>query len=384
MRIKFTLAPYFNTYKYMSSFYDVLIKKEGLKKAILFKELGISSASYSRSVYNDSPISTVIFNKLEDFFHINSLNADKLEYYDDVLTDTIITFYYKQGKDLDLLARISQCIADNNYLKPIFILLLRLIELSKIDLLEQLGDKYKDAYIELAKYKGLFSIYPTMELFEYLYISTGSIKVLSNIINLKMAHDFKGLLYNAIAINAYHNHRYDVSLYYSHKAYNELISMYNYRRIVILNLTHFATLNAIGEYEETINNANRQLIYLSDIKGAELIIKSTKIHYYTALIAMEYYKDILEYTNKLLKPGLIDYIFMLIASYMIDKNKYDSLKNYLLEFFKNNPNYSHIKNTIAILELPMEEKLEILRKTSFENNLSSILFNRVLNRINQN
>ena len=375
MRTKFTLEPYFNTYKYMVPFYDALIKKSTkLTKRDFLLSLGISPATYNRANTHDTAATKKIFDKLERSFNINPLNSARLQFYDEVLADLIIKIYYKHTDILNLESRIQSCIMDNNYLAPIFELLLYLMRLQNTDLLEILKDDYIEAYNSLKCYEGLFKAYPVFELYEYLFISTGNPKILSIASDIPISTDFRGMIYNAIAVNAYHNNRYDLSLYYSNKAISELIKMCNYRRIIILNLTFFATLNAMGEYKATIYEATHQLMYLYDTKSFDKVLMITKLHLYNAYIGENQFDDIISLANSYSSKAITDYVYLLIASRALGLDSYNTYKMEALEL-----NEKRIYDIISILE---EDNINIKKDKIKDSGLNKTLVKLLLSHYN--
>lgn len=292
---------------------------------------------------------------------------DSLEKYDGILNEVIIKFYYKHHDVELVIPKIEQCIAENNYLKPIFEMLLIIIKLSNSDFLQRLDKEYTIAYDYLKGYKKMFDVYPINNIYYYLYLLTLKPKALSDIRKVEIENDFKALIYNAQAVNAYHNNQYELSLFYAYEANKMLLEDFNYERSLILNFTYYGALNYVGEYNITEKYAFKQLIYLYDINQTEKLRKITRLHLYNAMIGNSKYYEIIRLSNKIEKQESIDYIYMLIAYYNLDKGKYNNLKENLSLTETTNEVYLSI---ISILEETNSEiKKEKIKRSIINKNL---------------
>ena len=70
---------------------------------------------------------------MEKHFNINTIDYSKKEEYEYTLNDLINRFYYRSDNLHELEPIINKYIEENNYLKPLFLLMILLIRLVKVN-----------------------------------------------------------------------------------------------------------------------------------------------------------------------------------------------------------------------------------------------------------
>lgn len=314
MRKTYSFDPYFKDLKYMISFYDILIKNSNITKEALFDELNISYMTYSRAKLSASNAGRAVIDKLETYFRINSLDTSKQAEYEKTLNDILYRFYYR-GNDIHLFEPILKgYIDENNYLKPIFSILLLLINLVSDKSPAVIIKEKQDVYNSLKKYKGAYLTTPFAEIFTFIEIIFSEKDFIEYSKEIPFSDDMRGILYYAYCSNAYLSKRYDLCLYYAKEGREYLLRDLNFKRVISINLYYFASLNVVGEYLKCAFEAKKQILYLIETKQPYEDIYSTEIHYYTACLGMKDYEEIINCIYNKSDINSSEYMFLLIAT----------------------------------------------------------------------
>lgn len=329
MKKIYSMDPYFNSLKYMIAFYDVLIKEKGFTKEGLFDELNISYTSYTRAKEKDTTSSRIIIDKLNKYFNINELDYSKQDEYEETLNKVLNRFYYHGENILEFEPLILKYIDDNNYLKPVFLLMLLLIKSAVLKYPHGIFEDNEELYHELTRYKNTYYVSPFLEIYTILdiFYSKHEYKEFDKEVVFK--DNMKGLIYHAYCTNAYLAGKYDLCLYYARECKDQLIKDCNYNRLSLINLTYFACLNKLGEYSKCLIECRNQLLYLTQTNAEKFLIKSTQIHYYTACIGLYEYEEVINNIITKTEITTSDYIFLLVAG---SHNKKEYIK--YIERFK--------------------------------------------------
>ncbi len=369
MRKTYSMQPYFQDLRYMIYFYDILIKRSSITKEGLFKDLEIPYMSYTRAVDYDSSAGRIVINKLNNYFNIKELDYSKQKQYEDTLNSLLYRFYYR-GDDLNGFEPILlEYIEDNNYLRPLFQLLLLLINLVSMKSPEVVIQEKQELFKELKQYKGTYFTSPFAEIFTIVEVLFSGKELIEFDKEIPFADNMRGLLYNVYSSNAYLSKKYDLCLYYTRECRDYLLRDHNYKRMVLVNLTYFACLNMIGEYAKCMNESRCQLIYLIESKQPYDLIYSTEIHYYTSCIGARDYNEIINALSNKEEINSSEYIFLLIAASHNKKLYIKYLEQYKSEASRFNDkqndyinliiNYISKKNRVLMREKLFNSQLNI-------------------------
>lgn len=327
----YSLTPYFNTIKYMVYYYDVRIKQLNITKEALFNELSISHMTYKRAKEFDSNSGREMTLKLNKYFGINDIDYKKQDEYERIVNQVIHRFYYR-GENLgEFLPLLDSCIEDNNYLKPLFLLLKVLINFTTIKNPPILLYENKDIYEEVKKYNTQYLISPFKEIFILIDILYSRNKVYEFDTEVEIADTMKGLIYNSYCTNAFMAGKYDLCLYYASESKKYLEDDFNYNRLILINLTYFACLNKLGEYKKCMKESRKQLLYLEETKQQYDLIYATTIHFYTACIGTKNYQEIIDILKNKEGKNKMEYMFLLVAA-----NCNDKLYNQCIDEYRKN------------------------------------------------
>ena len=120
--MKLTIEAYFNLLKYYD-FFDELFYYEDNTKAAIISKLGIKYSSY-RVLKTRNQIDDNIITKLCSYFKINKIESTKQIEYEILILRIYYEGYYKQKNSLKvLLNKLEDYINENNYMKPILVLM---------------------------------------------------------------------------------------------------------------------------------------------------------------------------------------------------------------------------------------------------------------------
>lgn len=341
MKNIYNMLPYFESIKYHIYFFDVLIKKSSITKEALLEEQDIAYMTYKRAKDFDSNAGYKLITKLDNYFKINPLNATKKEEYENTLNLLINRFYYRSDKLYELEPILVEYIKENNYLQPLFTLMLLLIKLVKVKNPKKVIEENRSSYNELKDFAKNFFVSPFTELFSIIEILYHENKLYNTNFTKDTSENMKGLLYNSCAVNAILAQNYSLSLYYCIEGRKYLIKDNNFNRLIFLNLIYFTCLNKIGEYEKCFEESRSQLTYLTEITYDEELIRATQLHYYTACLGLKDYTEVISSITRKDVFTSNDYIFILLSSYQCDRSLY---KNYLLRYSIDKEKYNKKQN----------------------------------------
>lgn len=365
----YSLSPYFNTIKYMVYYYDVRIKQLNITKEALFDELSISHMTYKRAKEFDSNAGREMISKLNKYFGVNDIDCCKQSEYEKIVNQTIHRFYYR-GENLgEFIPLLDSCIEDNNYLRPLFLLLKILINLVSLRSPKVVLEENKQMYTEIKKYNTEYLLSPFIELFLIVDITYNGNKIYDFNNNIDLDDNMKGLVYKAYCTNAYMAGKYDLCLYYAKECKEYFLKDSNYKRLVSVNLTYYACLNKLGEYKKCMIEAGKQLIYLEETEQNDRLISATKNHYYTACIGSQNYKEVVDSICMQENINSMEFMFLLIASkynkdeynnfiekYKLEKNKYKEDELYHIDLIIK---YLSRNNKSAFKDEIMNSKINI-------------------------
>ena len=367
MRKTYSMQPYFQDLKYMIYFYDILIKRSSITKEGLFKDLEIPYMSYTRAMDTDTIGGRNIINKLNEYFKINPLDYSKQDEYEELLNSIMYRFYYR-GDDLnEFEPKLLKYIDENNYLRPLFLLLLLLINLVAVKEPLVIINQKKELYEELKHYKGKFFTSPFAEIFTIIEIFFSGRELIEFDKEIPFSDNMRGLLYYLYCVNAYASQKYDLCLYYARECKDYMIRDNNFKRISMINLTYFACLNMIGEYAKCMRESRSQLLYLIETKQSYDLIYATELHYYTSCLGARDYNEVINSIYNKEDINSSEYMFLLIATshaanlykqvinrYKSETNKFNEKQNNYIEFiinFLSKKNRTQLKQTLVNSEL---------------------------------
>lgn len=354
------IEPYFNSNSYAKNFFDILIKENLKTKESIFKELKIPYMTYQRLDKTTTDNAKNIILKLEDYFQISHLSLDKYEIYDKLINDFIIDFYYRSNNIKKHEAKIKECISENNYLKPIFEMLLLLLKLTGCP--HELAYQYIDEFKSLSKCDngyfgpGFKEIYLLISILLADKKSMSYNKLLKEINNAHIS--LKGLIYRCIASRLYKENNYDLMLYFIEKSRNIFTLTSNYNRLMDANISYYFALNMLGENQQVYIESYNQLLYLSRKEQDFNLYYRTKIYYFVACMELKKYEDILKYIEIEDKDnnGLINNMFLLLVYYVTNKTMF----NKLIKEIDNNSNLTvENKKILNIIVSYLKKEIKI-------------------------
>lgn len=360
MQDKKILDNYFNSYKQYIYYYDAMIKKSNYTKEYILKYLNISYMSYSRVKNSNTKINREIIYKLEKYFGINPIKQERQEDYEKLINDFLVKFYYKGDGILEYMDAFKQCISEHNYLQPIFEMLILLIQLTSEQSYMTFFDNTKKKFDELRLFSEGYLLPPFKGIYIMIEVVFNKNKLATLKIPKSYSNNMIGLIYNSYCSNAYLAKKFELSLYYANECRKCLIDDYNFNRLITVNLTYFLCLNIIGDYEKCKKESYKQLLYLKEVKKNLNLIYLTVMHYYTALLGLAEFDQLINILDNAEAYTSNDFIFLLIASKESNQKKYEGIKILYesQELMFNNKQNEYIHLIIEYLENKKNIKLK--------------------------
>lgn len=321
MNKEYDMDEYFGELKYMVYFYDALIKQNGIKKDSLFDDLGIAYMSYCRVKDSDTMTGRMIISKLEKKFNISPLCVNKKKEYENIVNKVLLGVYYREENIGKYKIELISLVEENNYLQPIFKLLLLLVNLMEAKKIERVIVENKKLYEELKVFSSKFFITPFLEIFYMIEIFFSGNKVHKEV---TFNGHMKGLLYIFYCIKSYLNKNFDLCLYYSQECKHYLSEDCNYQQMLFINLLYFGSLNIIGEYEKCMKESKKQLNYLVECNKDNELINETRLHYFTSCIGAKEYKVVIDSLVNKNHYAFNEYILLLLSSFDQDRILFQS------------------------------------------------------------
>ncbi len=339
MKKLFSMDMYFNSDYYKIIYFDYLIKLSGYTKEAILSELDIPYMSYSRAKDNSTKGSRIVVDKLNKYFSINDVDSSKKKEYEEILNSIIYKFYYRNSNLLEFESILIDYINENNYLNPLFRLLLFLVRTIKEQSPKKFIDENIDEYSYLLQFKKNYFISPFYELFTIIEILYSDVILYEYDKDYSFSENMQGLIYYAYTSNAYLSNKYDLCLYYARECKDYLLKDCNYERILAIDLTYFACLNMIGEYKKCMRESYFQLLHLIETDKAPDMIRSTKIQYLVACLGAKEYKEVIDSIENFNTFSSTEYDYLFCASYAYDRKLFN---NYLEKFENEKNRFSNI------------------------------------------
>jgi len=378
---QFPLDEYYNNNMYTLLYLDELLNeyiktnKIAFTKEAFLETLGINPSSYRRSRAKEQKIGKSYCKILLNLFKINELVFENKLKYEQLFNDVYNQFYYKTGDLNELESRIISFINDNTILNPLFNIILYIVRFQKHGNPTLLLESNKFIYEYLNKFNDNFYISTFRDL--KLLIDINYLKDTNELIkynNILESSNKKGLLYYIFASKARLSKRYDLSIIYAKKSIEFLMKDFNFYRLCHINIQLCSSLEALNMYEEALEIAKSQYISLSTSKLFENDILPMRAHYLTCLLGLKRYNEIVDYFCNESIHNYKTFIYYLLATYKLDKNKYQEA----LEYNKNKINYEtsqfdyHIEEIINFLS-NNKKNYNIIKNSSLNEGLINVI-----------
>ena len=374
---KFKLDDYYNNYRYSILFFDPLIKEKvnelGTTIDEYLEEFYITPSSYRRVRSKNQPVGKEITSILLKEYNINPLDINKKDKYENLLQKIYDFSYYRLDGILDFENDVDEYINDNNILKPIFVLFKLLINCHKVTenySKEEIQEQNKELYSKVSKFNNGYymgSFIDLLFIIEVLYFRQKMDLEYAN--SLLTNSEIKGMVSFAISSRFMMNADYSSATYFSKKCEKYLVDDYNYNRLFILNVNLCSCYNKLGDYEVTINMAEKQ-IHAAQVLHFKIVEYQTLRVLMVALIGLKQYNRVVDEVMKMEDKSFIEYIFLLLAYFKLYPNKYqdivdmfnkriifnndDYLFNVVLEYIKNPNKENYIKINNTHLNIPLK------------------------------
>ena len=362
---KISLSDYKGSMIYFH-FFDTYIKLFEKGKEVIFNELYINNSSYRRCREKEQGVGPEIISKLAKYYNLRELNVDEIDSYEIYLNDLYSKIYYKDNKNYEEdLNKLEQIINEKNILFPLFQLMRLLMLLNSKKSVDQVYEENLEEYLYMKKFTFFFK---------------GELKTIFNIVSLffekgtencEWNYDFKNALaYQILASKCYKDQKYVEAVFFATKSNEILLNDYNYKRIITVNNVVMRSLLYIGNYEQCLDVATKQLKSLEALGLNDFDVRAAQSSLSIALLGLERYEEVVYSILNQEKMDLSDITCLLIAKYMIDKVEY---KKYFSEFISENNFNDNIMKYLNLLSYYFTHRDKKMLKTFEKYNISGIL-----------
>lgn len=323
----FSLNVYFkNTNKYYY-FFDGLIKQSGKMQRDILLEAKIPASSYriSRTVEESR---TDSHNILLNYFHIEEMKEEKQIEYETIISKLYFAIYYKAETQIEqYYTKALECIEENNYLKPIFVLLKIFTKMNYIkDYTEFLNENKEDIKYLSAFPKEYFNQELEM-LFSLLMMFTNHPMDRTKIeLSIDQFPKLSWIYYHISGTFAYCNQDYAEAILFYKKAEEEYLKDCNILRYIWVRNNIAAMYNRLGNAKSSLDIIQPVFLFLSHSDMNLPMRNYILMHYFMSLFLLEAYEVILQVKKDYVEESMLlpTTAILLICTYKKMKHSKDS------------------------------------------------------------
>ena len=367
--MKLKLDEYFNsTAKYYELFDELFYYDPKGKKEVL-SLLGINYNSYrvekTRSDVNNSNISLLL-----NYFNINPIENERKLEYERIISKIYYTSYYKQLEELrKLLNEIEVYIYENNYLKPILILMKTIGYICLGLSLEELKILKTDLdYLNIFNHNYFTNEFKLFQM-TILYYFDFKIKEIK-LKNLVLENPkYKWFYLNMIASHYYLHKNDEKALIYYLEVLEEYKKNINVERLMNTISNISCIYNLMGKYDSSLNVSSSAIEYAYSTKK-DLYISYLTQHYLFSNYMLDRKDAILDFLNIVLYDKEQLNIVSAMMSILILFEDEPLRANELIESF----NYDHNIRAIQIY-------LNTNNKEILDTIVSKPYFKKIVNKL---
>lgn len=359
----FSLSEYFERTQKYYYFFDGLIAYEKKLKKDVLKAVDIYEVSY-RADRLKPKVKNKNRNILLKHFNYNEIDLNsQLKYEICISKIYYCTYYVKLDVLKELLEEIDLYIAENNYLKPLFILFKIFGTIPFYNHISQLQNMFLD---EVNYLKSFIKTNYFSNEFAYLYsIIMLYFNVSDNMQKLdEYSNTFRELrwLDYTIRANYYYLQKNDSdSLMYYNAALEELNKAYNIDRTLRTINNIAATYNNLGKYQFSLNETEKVIKYVFSQK-VNIWIKCIAMNYLFSNFMLKRYNEVIEFYNVIvLNEEFLNEVSIIIIILSAFNLKRLNLVSKLIELHKDSKN---VKLFLSAIECIGKNKVIDLSKIS--------------------
>lgn len=379
----FKLSGYLTTH-YSFILFDILFKDEFKTKEAVLDSLDIASSTYRRARIKEQKIGSHIVLKLNNYFHINDVNKDKIEEYEILIANVVSKIYYKVNDDYNSdLEKLDEYYKENTILSPIFKMIELFISINNIKSNYKAKiSYYRSDYEKIKKYEKLFNddlkaIYFIIESFfvHSSMVDYNYIEALLDKINYA-----KGLFYSLASTRYYLDNDFYNALLYARYAEKSFIIDYNINRLFQVKC-NICSLYLIIE--------KNQLAYKTIMEIAEAMFSykingylylSFKSLYYTSLFLTRRHLEIIN-TSRIVEGDIVDHLFC--AFVYASNSNYICLSNEIKAIEEIN-GYNNIKKIVNMLKGYYSNTVDYSKMVEAIKKIDSLLLKNIFMKIIKN
>lgn len=310
-------------------FFDIYLKINDIRKEEIFAELYINNSSYRRSRDYEQKVGKQIIKQLSNHFDFVIPEPSLVEQLETKINEIYYNMYYRIYDSYDDdLAFLNKLLDENTLLGPIIKLIKLFMLVNTHKSISYVKKNYQELYEDVKRYYDFF-ILQLKEIYEILNLFFDSDIILSD----EWRHNYKNAMsYQIVASKCYSEKKYIETIFFGKCAQDILYKDLNFKRIISVNRTIMSSYLYIGNYDECLNIAEKQILYLKSIDFSDYEIESAIIFETVALLALERYQDVKEKLKDYQKMNLTLITCMLVSLFKIEKKEYVKFYNENIEY----------------------------------------------------
>ncbi len=352
-------------------FFDIYLKINDIRKEEIFAELFINNSSYRRSRDYEQKVGKNIIKQLSNHFGFIIPETSLVELLESKINEIYYNMYYRIYDSYDDdLTFLNKLLGENTLLAPVIKLIKLFMLVNNHKSISYVKQNYYELYEDVKKYYDFF-IFELKEIFEILNLFFDSDIILSD----EWRHNYKNAMsYQIVASKCYSEKKYIEAIFFGKCAQDILYKDLNFKRIISVNRTIMSSYLYIGNYDECLNIAEKQILYLKSIDFSDYEIESAIIFETVALVALERYNDVNDKIKNYEKMNFTLITCLLVSLFKIDRKEYLSFYNENIEYADDDDKkYFILLNDY--LENPIKTTLSDLSKYPIMGPLIKILKN---------
>lgn len=275
--------------------------------------------------------------------------------------------YDSYDEDVEFLNKLLD---ENTLLAPVIKLIKLFMMVNSHKSISYVKQNFQELYEDVKKYYDFF-ILELKEIFEILNLFFDGDVILSD----EWSHNYKNAMsYQIVASKCYSENKYIEAIFFGKCSQDILYKDLNFKRIISVNRTIMSSFLYIGNYEECLNIAEKQILYLKSIDFSTYEIESAIIFEVVALLALERYQEVKDKIKDYQKMNLTLITSLLVSLFKIDKKGYSEFYNENIQYVDNEDKI-FFKLLDEYLKNPIKTNLSDLSKYPIMGPLVKILKN---------
>ena len=332
----FKLDKYYNLTKHKYVYADTLMTMDKVDKTSFLRSFGIDYDVFRVEKARDK-VNNLNVNKILEHYQIKPIIDENKSKYERCINSMYYAIYFKEADKINkCIDELNFYIADNNYLKPLFILFKIYGNMSidnSIDDIRYIINKDLDYIINFRKnyFVDEFEI-----IYEAILISFKKEKNLTKISNLGLKYPKLNWIHLVTKGAVSYMSKNDNDAYRCYQALEkEFESTRNIERLMIIHSNMCFIHNSLGDYQESVNLTRKTIEYIYSSKKS-IWVDNILMHYLFSNFMLGRYEDIIKlYSEEIFDLSRLNWVtasICILASFL---NKELNKASEIIDLFRN-------------------------------------------------